>query len=54
LRALIYKAGHTLIKARMKEVDSPIGVETSEQIFFKEIGSALTTAPIHLAESGRH
>jgi phosphomannomutase len=32
----IYKTGHSLIKARMKEVDSPLGGEMSGHIFFKE------------------
>ncbi|MDM0043876.1 phosphomannomutase/phosphoglucomutase [Variovorax dokdonensis] len=34
--AEIYKTGHSLIKARMKEVDSPLGGEMSGHIFFKE------------------
>lgn len=34
--ALMYKTGHSLIKARMKEVDSPLGGEMSGHIFFKE------------------
>jgi phosphomannomutase len=33
---LMYKTGHSLIKARMKEVDSPLGGEMSGHIFFKE------------------
>jgi phosphomannomutase len=33
---MIYKTGHSLIKARMKEVDSPLGGEMSGHIFFKE------------------
>ncbi|HMN58445.1 MAG TPA: phosphomannomutase/phosphoglucomutase, partial [Ottowia sp.] len=33
---LIYKTGHSLIKARMKELDSPLGGEMSGHIFFKE------------------
>jgi phosphomannomutase len=32
----IYKTGHSLIKARMKELDSPLGGEMSGHIFFKE------------------
>ncbi len=35
-QALMYKTGHSLIKARMKEVDSPLGGEMSGHIFFKE------------------
>ncbi len=34
--AEIFKTGHSLIKARMKEVDSPLGGEMSGHIFFKE------------------
>ena len=34
--AHIYKTGHSLIKARMKELDSPLGGEMSGHIFFKE------------------
>ena len=34
--ALMYKTGHSLIKARMREVDSPLGGEMSGHIFFKE------------------
>ncbi len=33
---LMYKTGHSLIKARMKELDSPLGGEMSGHIFFKE------------------
>ncbi|MBP6894917.1 MAG: phosphomannomutase/phosphoglucomutase [Pseudacidovorax sp.] len=33
---LIYKTGHSLIKAKMKELDSPLGGEMSGHIFFKE------------------
>jgi phosphomannomutase len=33
---LMYKTGHSLIKARMKEVDAPLGGEMSGHIFFKE------------------
>ncbi len=33
---LMYKTGHSLIKAMMKEVDSPLGGEMSGHIFFKE------------------
>jgi phosphomannomutase len=32
----IYKTGHSLIKARMKELGSPLGGEMSGHIFFKE------------------
>lgn len=34
--AHMYKTGHSLIKARMKELDSPLGGEMSGHIFFKE------------------
>jgi phosphomannomutase len=34
--AHVYKTGHSLIKARMKELDSPLGGEMSGHIFFKE------------------
>ena len=34
--ACMYKTGHSLIKARMKELDSPLGGEMSGHIFFKE------------------
>jgi phosphomannomutase len=33
---VLYKTGHSLIKARMKELDSPLGGEMSGHIFFKE------------------
>ena len=33
---MIYKTGHSLIKAKMKEVSSPLGGEMSGHIFFKE------------------
>jgi phosphomannomutase len=33
---LMYKTGHSLIKAKMKEVNSPLGGEMSGHIFFKE------------------
>jgi len=33
---LMYKTGHSLIKARMKELGSPLGGEMSGHIFFKE------------------
>ena len=33
---LMYKTGYSLIKAKMKEVDSPLGGEMSGHIFFKE------------------
>jgi phosphomannomutase len=32
----MFKTGHSLIKARMKELDSPLGGEMSGHIFFKE------------------
>lgn len=32
----MYKTGHSLVKARMKELDSPLGGEMSGHIFFKE------------------
>jgi phosphomannomutase len=34
--ALMFKTGHSLIKAKMKEIDSPLGGEMSGHIFFKE------------------
>jgi phosphomannomutase len=34
--ALMYKTGHSLIKAKMKEIGSPLGGEMSGHIFFKE------------------
>ena len=33
---VMYKTGHSLIKARMKETNSPLGGEMSGHIFFKE------------------
>jgi phosphomannomutase len=33
---VMFKTGHSLIKARMKELDSPLGGEMSGHIFFKE------------------
>jgi phosphomannomutase len=33
---LMFKTGHSLIKAKMKEIDSPLGGEMSGHIFFKE------------------
>lgn len=33
---LMYKTGHSLIKAKMREVQSPLGGEMSGHIFFKE------------------
>ena len=33
---LMYKTGHSLVKAKMKEVDSPLGGEMSGHVFFKE------------------
>jgi phosphomannomutase len=35
-KAVMYKTGHSLIKARMRELDSPLGGEMSGHIFFKE------------------
>ncbi len=35
-KPLMYKTGHSLIKARMKELDAPFGGEMSGHIFFKE------------------
>lgn len=35
-KPLIYKTGHSLIKAKMKEIASPLGGEMSGHIFFKE------------------
>jgi len=35
-RAVMYKTGHSLIKARMRELDSPLGGEMSGHVFFKE------------------
>ncbi|MBT0570982.1 phosphomannomutase/phosphoglucomutase [Curvibacter sp. CHRR-16] len=35
-QALMFKTGHSLIKAKMREVDSPLGGEMSGHIFFKE------------------
>ena len=32
----MFKTGHSLIKAKMKEIDSPLGGEMSGHIFFKE------------------
>ena len=33
---VMYKTGHSLIKARMRELDSPLGGEMSGHMFFKE------------------
>jgi len=33
---LMYKTGHSLIKAKMKEINSPLGGEMSGHMFFKE------------------
>ena len=33
---LMYKTGHSLIKAKMREINSPLGGEMSGHIFFKE------------------
>ena len=35
-KPMIYKTGHSLIKAKMKEIESPLGGEMSGHIFFKE------------------
>jgi len=35
-KALMYKTGHSLVKAKMKEVDSPFSGEMSGHLFFKE------------------
>lgn len=35
-KAEMYKTGHSLIKARMKDIGSPLGGEMSGHIFFKE------------------
>ena len=35
-RPLMYKTGHSLVKAKMKELDAPLGGEMSSHIFFKE------------------
>jgi len=35
-QAVMYKTGHSLIKARMRELDSPLGGEMSGHIFFNE------------------
>ncbi len=35
-KPLMCKTGHSLIKAKMKEIDSPLGGEMSGHIFFKE------------------
>ncbi|MBS0318890.1 MAG: phosphomannomutase/phosphoglucomutase, partial [Proteobacteria bacterium] len=35
-KALMYKTGHSLIKAKMREIGSPLGGEMSGHIFFKE------------------
>jgi len=35
-RALMFKTGHSLIKAKMREIDAPLGGEMSGHIFFKE------------------
>jgi phosphomannomutase len=35
-RPLMFKTGHSLIKAKMKELDAPLGGEMSGHIFFKE------------------
>src|SRR5256885_9272236 len=33
---VMFKTGHSLVKARMKELDAPLGGEMSGHIFFKE------------------
>jgi phosphomannomutase len=35
-QAVMFKTGHSLIKAKMREIDSPLGGEMSGHIFFKE------------------
>ena len=35
-RPLMYKTGHSLVKAKMKELDAPLGGEMSGHIFFKD------------------
>ncbi|MBK9346962.1 MAG: phosphomannomutase/phosphoglucomutase [Burkholderiales bacterium] len=35
-KALMFKTGHSLIKAKMREINSPLGGEMSGHIFFKE------------------
>ena len=35
-KPMMFKTGHSLIKAKMKEIDSPLGGEMSGHIFFKE------------------
>lgn len=35
-KPLMYKTGHSLIKAKMRELDAPLGGEMSGHIFFKE------------------
>ncbi len=35
-KAVMFKTGHSLVKARMKELDAPLGGEMSGHIFFKE------------------
>ena len=35
-KALMFRTGHSLIKAKMKETNSPLGGEMSGHIFFKE------------------
>ena len=35
-KAMMFKTGHSLIKAKMKEINSPLGGEMSGHIFFKE------------------
>lgn len=35
-KPMMYKTGHSLIKAKMKEIQSPLGGEMSGHIFFKE------------------
>ena len=35
-KPLMYKTGHSLIKAKMREINSPLGGEMSGHIFFKE------------------
>ncbi len=35
-KPMMFKTGHSLIKAKMREIDSPLGGEMSGHIFFKE------------------
>jgi phosphomannomutase/phosphoglucomutase len=35
-KPLMYKTGHSLVKAKLKETGSPLGGEMSGHIFFKD------------------